>query len=139
MPGNFFFLDSSYVIALAQTTDEHHPRAMNLAVSVEHRKIELVTTRAVLLEVGSALAKLRVRRDAIRLIDALQKSTWVETVPLTEEIIGQGWNLFRERKDKEWSWTDCISFVVMQRRGLTDALTSDQHFEQAGFKALLRT
>jgi uncharacterized protein len=41
------------------------------------------------------------------------------------------------RRDKEWSLTDCISFVVMKERGLTEALTADHHFEQAGFKALL--
>ncbi|MBI3850691.1 MAG: type II toxin-antitoxin system VapC family toxin [Verrucomicrobia bacterium] len=138
MPGNPFFLDSSYVIALAQANDGHHRRATELAVSVEHGKIGVVTTRAVLLEVGSALAKTRVRRDAIRLIDSLQNSTRVEIVPVTEEIAAQGWSLFRERIDKEWSWTDCISFVVMKERRLSDALTSDQHFEQAGFTALLR-
>jgi predicted nucleic acid-binding protein len=138
MPADAFFLDSSYVIALAQATDEHHPKAMELAVSVERQKIGLVTTREVLLEVGSALSKARVRRDAIRLIDSLQTSARVEIVPLTEEVVDRGWNLFRQRTDKDWSWTDCISFVVMSERGLTGALTSDQHFEQAGFAALLR-
>ena len=138
MPADAFFLDSSYVIALAQATDAHHREAVELAVSVERQKIELVTTRAVLLEVGSARSKARIRRDAVRLIDSLQSSTRVEIVPLTEEIVARGWNLFRERTDKDWSWTDCISFVVMGERGLTEALTSDQHFGQAGFSALLR-
>ena len=46
--------------------------------------------------------------------------------------------LFRERPDKQWGITDCISFVVMQEHDVTEALTADQHFEQAGHRALLR-
>jgi predicted nucleic acid-binding protein len=45
---------------------------------------------------------------------------------------------FSERSDKEWSLTDCISFLVMQRLDLREALTADEHFHQAGFEALLR-
>jgi predicted nucleic acid-binding protein len=62
----------------------------------------------------------------------------VNVVPLSEEIAAEGWRLFCERPDKEWSWTDCISFAVMKEREITNALTSDQHFEQAGFTALIR-
>jgi predicted nucleic acid-binding protein len=138
MPGNTLFLDSAYVIALAQANDEHHREAVRLAKKVEERKMRLVTTRAVLLEVGSALARVRARPDAIRLVAALQSSDSVEIVPLSEELAARGWDLFCQRTDKEWSWTDCISFFVMRKRGFTDALTSDQHSEQAGFKALLR-
>jgi predicted nucleic acid-binding protein len=138
MPGDAFFLDSSNVIALAQISDQHRARALQLAASIEHNKTGLVTTRAVLLEIGSALSKAKIRRDAIRLIDALQASSRLDIIPLTEEIASQGWNLFCQRPDKEWSWTDCISFVVMNNRRLSEALTSDQHFEQAGFTALLR-
>jgi len=138
MPDNVFFLDSSYIIALAQASDQHHAKALQMAVSVEQSKGRLVTTRAVLLEIGSALCKIKTRRDAIRLVNSLQASSQLNVVPLTEEVASQGWNLFCQRADKEWSWTDCISFVVMKELGLTGALTSDQHFEQAGFTALLR-
>jgi hypothetical protein len=138
MPADTLFLDSAYVIALAQATDEHHRKAVELAWSVETQKVGLVTTRAVLLEVGGALSKSRMRPDAIRLIDSLQTSARVEIVPLTDEVVARGWGLFRQRTDKDWSWTDCISFVVMSERKLTGALTSDLHFEQAGFTALLR-
>ena len=48
-----------------------------------------------------------------------------------------GWELYRNRPDKAWSLTDCISFLVMQQGGLTDALTADEHFRQAGFRAVL--
>jgi len=138
MPGDAFFLDSSYIIALAQIGDQHHAKALQLAGSVEHNKTGLVTTRAVLLEIGNALSRLKTRRDAIRLMNSLHGSPQVNIVSLTEELAIQGWDLFCQRPDKEWSWTDCISFVVMRDQSLTGALTSDQHFEQAGFKALLR-
>ncbi len=59
-------------------------------------------------------------------------------VPLTDELYQQAFDLFRDRPDKEWGLIDCASFVVMQR-GLTEALTPDEHFEQAGFRALLRS
>jgi len=58
-------------------------------------------------------------------------------VRATTELIERGKELYRRRPDKEWPLTDCISFVVMQDEGLTEALTGDHHFEQAGFKALL--
>ena len=55
----------------------------------------------------------------------------------TSELFERGLALYNARPDKEWSLTDCISFVVMADEGLTDALTGDRHFEQAGFTALL--
>jgi hypothetical protein len=58
-------------------------------------------------------------------------------MPSSNELFAAGVELYATRPDKEWSLTDCISFVVMEREGLTDALTGDRHFEQAGFKVLL--
>jgi predicted nucleic acid-binding protein len=59
-------------------------------------------------------------------------------VPASQELLDRGVTLYRQRPDKDWSLTDCISFVVMRERGITEALTADHHFEQAGFVALLR-
>ena len=58
-------------------------------------------------------------------------------VPASQDVFEQGVELFENRLDKDWSLTDCISFIVMRERGLTEALTGDHHFEQAGFRALL--
>jgi predicted nucleic acid-binding protein len=58
-------------------------------------------------------------------------------MPLDSGLLQRGLHLFAGRPDKNWSLTDCISFVVMQDEGLIEALTADAHFEQAGFKALL--
>ncbi len=69
----------------------------------------------------------------------LETSARTEIVFVGENLWCAGWDLYGNRPDKSWSLTDCISFVVMDRRGIRDALTNDRHFEQAGFKALLRT
>ena len=54
-----------------------------------------------------------------------------------EKLYEQAIELYRQRQDKEWGITDCISFTVMEEHTLTKALTTDDHFQQAGFSALL--
>jgi len=102
------------------------------------KKPRIITTRAIVLEIGNALAKPRFRPAAIELLQSLAGDPLVEIVPLSEPLCQRGFELFRKRPDKAWSLTDCISFVVMEDRRLQQALTHDEHFEQAGFRALLR-
>jgi predicted nucleic acid-binding protein len=79
------------------------------------------------------------RREALpRLLDAISSSPTTSLVPCSPRLFKSGLALFRSRPDKAWSLTDCTSFVVMRKRRIRDALTADQHFEQAGFRALLR-
>ena len=135
---NKVFLDTAYAIALSVESDEHHERAEGLAEQLEAEQTRLVTTRAILLEIGNALSKKRYRKAALALLDALEQDPQVEIVPLSEELFEQALELFRNRPDKQWGLVDCVSFIVMQERGLTEALTTDEHYEQAGFRALLR-
>ena len=132
------FLDTAYAIALSATTDLFHERAIRLADQLEIAEIRLVTTRAVILEIGNALSKQRYRHAAIQLLNSLETDSHVEIVPLSEQIFRKAFQLYRERSDKEWGLTDCVSFVVMHDRGITEALTTDEHFQQAGFQALLK-
>ena len=132
------FLDSAYPIALVSATDQHHRAAVSVAAELKARPVRLITTRAVLLEIGNALAKPHWRDVGSQLLTGFEQDPRVEIVPLDNALCRRGLDLFRSRPDKAWSLTDCISFVVMQERELTDALTTDQHFEQAGFTALLR-
>ena len=134
---NKFFLDAAYAIALSAVTDQYHRKAEFLARQIETEAIPLITTRAVILEIGNALAKLRYRAAAIELLDSLEEDAKVEIVPLSEELYDRAMELYRDRRDKEWGITDCISFVVMQDHALTEALTTDEHFKQAGFRPLL--
>ena len=89
-------------------------------------------------EIGNALAKQRYRDAASQLLEALESDPQVEIVPLAEQLYARALQLYRERPDKEWGLTDCVSFVVMQDRGITEALTADEHFQQTGFRVLLR-
>jgi predicted nucleic acid-binding protein len=77
-------------------------------------------------------------RGAIALLRSLTTDTTIIIEPLTTALLHRGLHLYEARMDKEWGLVDCLSFVVMWDRGLTEALTGDEHFEQAGFIALLR-
>jgi len=131
------FLDAAYAIALSASNDQYHRQAVALADELEARRTLLITTRAVILEIGNALAKSRYRYAAVALLDALEQDPSVEIVPLSETLYAQALQVYKSRPDKEWGLTDCISFIVMQERKLTQALTTDQHFRQAGFQILL--
>ena len=132
------FLDTAYAIALSSPNDRYHQKALQLAFELDAANSRLTTTRAVLLEIGNALAKQRYRDAASRLLEALESDPQVEIVPLAEQLYARALQLYRERPDKKWGLTDCVSFVVMQDRGITEALTADEHFQQTGFRVLLR-
>jgi predicted nucleic acid-binding protein len=135
---DLIFLDTAYAIALSAPADEHHEGAVQLASWMKKERARLVTTRGILLEIGNALAKIRYRHAAIRLLRSLEADPAVEIVPLSEELYRRALHLYSERGDKEWSLVDCLSFVIMQDRKVQAALTTDEHFEQAGFRALMR-
>lgn len=134
---NSVFLDTSYVIALAVERDTYHDRAVQLADRVEEENAQIVTTRPVVLEIGNYLSEPERRPQTISYIETLEREPTVEIAPLTEDLFRRGFELYRERLDKTWGLTDCISFVVMRDHGLREALTTDSDFEQAGFTALL--
>jgi predicted nucleic acid-binding protein len=134
---NEVFLDAAYAIALSAPNDQYHERAKALAEQLEANETRLITTRAVALEIGNALARQRYREAAIELLESLEEDSNVEIVPLSENLYERAFQLYRERSDKEWGLTDCISFIVMKDRGLLKALTTDEHFKQAGFHVLL--
>lgn len=132
------FLDTSFAIALSVVTDRSHRRAVEPARQLRSERTTLITTQAILLEIGNALSRLRYRQAAVQLLDALQRDPRVKCVSLTDDLFDQAFELFQNRLDKEWGLIDCVSFVVMKQQGLSSALTTDEHFEQAGFQALLR-
>lgn len=133
-----WFIDTSFLIALASTADQHHDRANQLLDQIQSSDIRLVTTSAALLELGAALSRIAYRAGAMTIIRELQADARVEIVNVGGDLLEHGLGLFERRLDKEWSLTDCVSFEVMRQHGLTRALTADAHFEQAGFEALLR-
>jgi uncharacterized protein len=134
---NKVFLDTSYAVALSAATDENHQRALELAEQLEASGATFVTTRAILLEIGNTLAKLRYREAAVRLLNALDNDPKLEIVQASDELYQRAFDIYQERLDKEWGLIDCMSFVVMKDHQLTEALTADHHFQQAGFHTLL--
>jgi predicted nucleic acid-binding protein len=138
MPKTEVFLDTAYAIALSSSRDEHYQKALFLADRLEADGTILITTRAIILEIGNALSKQGYRQAAVILMESLEEDPNVEIVPLTEELYKEAFDMYAKRMDKEWGITDCISFIVMSERGIQKALTTDRHFTQAGFEALLR-
>jgi uncharacterized protein len=129
------FIDTLFVVALVNRRDQHHARASELAAAYDGQRF--LTTDAVLIEVGNALAR-HFRTQAADVIENFLSSPEVEIIHLTPGLFAEGFQLYRAHRDKEWSLTDCFSFVVMRREGVTEALTFDHHFVQAGFQALMR-
>jgi predicted nucleic acid-binding protein len=129
------FVDSSYLIALLSPRDLAHERAVTLSRRRDHR---LITTRWVIAEVADALSSPSNRQLCCKFLDDFCRSPRVLLTESVREEFEHGIRLYAARPDKDWSLTDCISFTVMQDRGIAEALTGDHHFEQAGFVALLR-
>jgi uncharacterized protein len=131
------FLDASFAISLPVPSDQHHGRALALSQQLEAGERRLVTTVAVLLEIGNALAGPRYRHGAVTLIREIIGDPDTEVVNLQDVLVERAFSFFARHTDKSWGMVDCISFVVMQEHGITEALTADRHFVQAGFRALL--
>jgi uncharacterized protein len=79
-----------------------------------------------------------VRSSATNAVTAICIDSKVCVVPQTRDLFERARSFYGMRIDKEWSLTDCASFVIMHDRSLTKALTYDTHFEQNGYEALLR-
>lgn len=129
------FADTFYYIALLDAKDSAHERAVRATRELDSAK---VTTAWVLLELANALSASRHRTVFARFLDLLRANPDVIIYEAEKELFDRGVEIYRDREDQQWSLTDCISFVVMQREDLTEALTGDRNFEQAGFRALLR-
>jgi len=128
------FADTFYFLALLNTDDPAHVRASEFA---DAYRGAIITTAWVLLEVADAMSHPLNRRLVVDFLGELRVAPRTTILSFSDELAAEGLRLFADRPDKYWSLTDCVSFVVMQREGITDALTGDHHFEQAGFRALL--
>ncbi|BAZ69900.1 hypothetical protein NIES4106_46800 [Fischerella sp. NIES-4106] len=134
------FVDTSGWASLFIHTQPHYPQAeqhFRLAFQ-QHRRI--YTTNYVISELVALLnSPLRVSRLRIfEIVDAIKTVAYVEIIHIDDVTDALGWELCKSRLDKAWSLVDCTSFVVMQQLGIQEALTTDKHFEQAGFICLLK-
>ena len=129
------FADTFYFLALLDSKEKQHGRAVSAS---QDTGLRIVTTEWVLAEFGDAYCRPADRADFISFYRALTNHPRAKIIPSDTAIFQRGVRLFEQRQDKSWSLTDCLSFVCMREEGLTEALTGDKHFEQAGFVALLK-
>ena len=130
-----FFADSHYYIALANASDADHAKAAAFARIVSR---PIVTTAWIITELADGLCKVGTRATFERLLGLIRTDALTTVISADQSLLDRGLRVYAARPDKEWSLTDCISFVVMQEQGILEALTADHHFEQAGFVALLK-
>ena len=130
------FADTAYFLALLNRDDALHGEALRVT---DQGGFTMVTTAWVMTELADAYSSACHREGFLRFYRFLKGDPRTELIEASAEQFDKGIELYSRRLDKDWSLTDCISFVVMKDRGIQDALTGDHHFEQAGFVALLRT
>jgi len=131
---NQLFLDTGYVLALELANDQNHH-----GVTDHWRRLAigalppLVTTSYVFCEIVTFFNARGHHGKAVEVGNNLLRSTAIEMLHVDEELLELSWHYLARHQDKRYSLTDCVSFVVMERLGITTAFTVDHHFEQAGF------
>lgn len=135
MSNERLFLDTAFIQALLNPRDDYHNQAKQVFPRIRAAS-EVWITEAIFAEVGNALSAFN-RNGAVQFIQQCYRTDNIKIVSVDTELLMQALALYQSRPDKTWGLTDCISFVVMQKQNLTDAVTGDRHFVQAGFRALM--
>jgi uncharacterized protein len=130
------FLDTSYLLALELADDGNHGAAVKHWSEIVVNLPPLITTSYIFSEVVTFFNSRGLHNKAVKLGHSLLRSQSVTLSHVDEMLFHQGWIYFEKYRDKKYSLTDCISFLVMQKNSIKYALTFDKHFEQAGFKAI---
>jgi len=128
------FIDTVYLLGLLNPRDRWHTKAVEMSRNIRG---PFVTSNAILTEVADALAHRTRRHWACAALADLRDDPEINCIVVDERVFTDGLHLYQQMADKDWSLTDCLSFVIMRREGITDALTADVHFVQAGFRALM--
>ncbi|PSF37657.1 nucleic acid-binding protein [Aphanothece hegewaldii CCALA 016] len=129
------FVDTVFIQAILNKHDQYHLQAIRILPRIKNAH-EVWLTEAILMEVGNALSSIN-RQSAVNFIKQCYQTVNINVVNVSSELFNEGLTLYESRLDKTWGLVDCISFVVMQQQELTDAVTVDVHFVQAGFRALM--
>jgi len=137
---NKLFVDTSGWASLADVSEPFYQKAKEIyAVAMQNRQ-RLVTTNYILAELVALMTSpMRFhRRRIIEFINGIKESPFFDVIYIDQVLDERAWELLSNRTDKKWSLVDCSSFIVMQENNITEALTTDHHFEQAGFVRLLK-
>lgn len=130
------FLDAAFVIALELSDDQHHGDAHDHWIDLPGAAISFVTTSYVFDEVVTFFNSKHQHSKAVSVGSNLLSAPRIQLIHVDEDLFDEGWEYFKQHQDKTFSLTDCISFVLMKRLGIVEALTFDKHFVQAGFTKL---
>ena len=138
---NKVFVDTSGWANLFVATESYHEQAKQWFQKARQQKQEMVTSNYVVIELVALLnSPLRVPRPQLfKYVDAVISASYINLVYIGAAIDAAAWDLLKSREDKAWSLVDSTSFLVMQQLGIQEALTTDHHFEQAGFVRLLKS
>jgi uncharacterized protein len=137
VPQRLIFLDTSFIVALENRDDPYHERAKQIDRDLVRIDSVLLLHWGILLEIGDGYARVDRREKGWQLLKRIGQEEGFQIVPLTDPLLEKATSLYREQDDKNWGLTDCVSFALMQQEGISEALTADIHFRQAGFKAML--
>ena len=134
------FVDTSGWASLFIHSQTYYPQAEQYFRLALQQKQKIYTTNYVIAELVALLnSPLRISRSRVfEIVDAIESVNYVEVVHIDEATDALAWTLCKSRRDKAWSLVDCSSFVVMQKLSIQEALTTDQHFDQASFVRLLK-
>ncbi|XWK90006.1 MAG: PIN domain-containing protein [Phormidium sp.] len=137
---NKVFIDTSGWAELFVASESYHQQAKEWFVKSRKQQLEMVTSNYVVAELVALLnSPLRVPRyQLFEYVDAVKTASYVNIIYIDSTIEAAAWSLLKSRADKTWSLVDATSFIIMQQLGLQEALTTDHHFEQAGFIRLLK-
>lgn len=133
---DIFFLDTSYILALEVKNEDAHERVIQNWKILSASNALLITTTYVFDEVVTFLNSRKLHSKAVEIGNQLLESSDLELIEVDRLLFGLGWQYFQKHQDKSYSFTDCVSFIVMQERGILTSLTLDNHFSQAGFQIL---
>jgi uncharacterized protein len=128
------FVDTSAWLALNNRGDQHHSAAVSKSTLIKNQRIDLITSDYILDESITVIRYRVSHRAAVVFGDALMSSAIVTVADVTDEERFNAWEMFKKYGDKELSFTDCTSFVLMKKLGLQRAFTFDDHFRQLGFE-----
>ncbi|MBE9099576.1 type II toxin-antitoxin system VapC family toxin [Vacuolonema iberomarrocanum] len=128
-------LDTSGLLCYIHRDERQHDQAVRLVHDAGNR---LLTHSHVLAElVALALVRRFPRSQVLAFVMDLVDNPDIEMIWVDEQLHRKAMQLLVDRKDKTYSLCDAVSFVLMRQRGVSEALTTDRHFEQEGFARLL--
>jgi uncharacterized protein len=131
------FMDTSFLIALVDEDDKLHLKSVSLFERIITKNFSIFITDAVIIEFGNSLSKIGWRQLAYKWILQIYNSKeFFNIIKPNEKMFHESHELYGSRIDKQWSLCDCISFIVMKSNKISESLSFDRHFEQAGFTIL---